>query len=35
MHDNLTKLGFGDRTDVKTHIDAEDLEEGREVPRRG
>ena len=32
---NLTKLGFGDRTDIKTHIDAEDLEEGREVPRRG
>lgn len=34
MHDNLAKLGFGDRTDIKTHIDAEDLEEGREVPRR-
>jgi hypothetical protein len=32
---NLERLGFGDRTDVKTHIDAEDLEEGREVPRRG
>ena len=32
---NLTKLGFGDRTDIKTHIDAEDLEEGRDVPRRG
>ena len=32
---NLEKLGFGDRTDVKTHVDAEDLEEGREVPRRG
>jgi hypothetical protein len=31
---NLAKLGFADRTDVKTHIDAEDLEEGREVPRR-
>ena len=31
---NLEKLGFGDRTDIKTHIDAEDLEEGREVPRR-
>ena len=31
---NLAKLGFGDRTDIKTHIDAEDLEEGREVPRR-
>jgi hypothetical protein len=31
---NLAKMGFGDRTDVKTHIDAEDLEEGREVPRR-
>jgi hypothetical protein len=31
---NLTKLGFGDRTDVKTHVDAEDLEEGREVARR-
>src|SRR3954471_13405170 len=29
---NLERLGFGDRTDVKTHIDAEDLEEGREVP---
>ena len=32
---NLERLGFGDRTDVKTHVDAEDLEEGREVPRRG
>jgi hypothetical protein len=32
---NLERMGFGDRTDVKTHIDAEDLEEGREVPRRG
>jgi Domain of unknown function (DUF5069) len=32
---NLERLGFGDRTDVKTHIDAEDLEEGREVARRG
>ena len=32
---NLEKLGFGDRTDVTTHVDAEDLEEGREVPRRG
>ena len=31
---NLAKLGFADRTDIKTHIDAEDLEEGREVPRR-
>lgn len=31
---NLEKLGFGDRTDVQTHIDAEDLEEGRQVPRR-
>jgi hypothetical protein len=31
---NLTKLGFGDRTDVSTHVDAEDLEEGRNVPRR-
>ena len=31
---NLEKLGFADRTDVKTHVDAEDLEEGREVPRR-
>ena len=31
---NLERLGFADRTDVKTHIDAEDLEEGREVPRR-
>lgn len=31
---NLEKLGFGDRTDVQTHIDAEDLEEGREVPLR-
>jgi hypothetical protein len=31
---NLEKLGFGDRTDVTTSIDAEDLEEGREVPRR-
>ncbi|HXI17714.1 MAG TPA: DUF5069 domain-containing protein [Chloroflexota bacterium] len=34
MRANLEKLGFGDRTDVKTHVDAEDLEEGREVPRR-
>jgi len=32
---NLERLGFADRTDVKTHVDAEDLEEGREVPRRG
>jgi hypothetical protein len=32
---NLERLGFGDRTDVTTHVDAEDLEEGREVPRRG
>ena len=31
---NLEKLGFGHRTDVKTNIDAEDLEEGREVPIR-
>jgi len=31
---NLEKLGFGHRTDVKTNIDAEDLEEGREVPVR-
>jgi len=31
---NLERLSFGDRTDVKTHIDAEDLEEGRVVPRR-
>lgn len=35
MRANLTKLGFGDRTDIKTHIDAEDLEEGRTVPPRG
>ena len=34
MRANLEKLGFGDRTDVNTHVDAEDLEEGREVPRR-
>jgi hypothetical protein len=32
---NLARLGFGDRTDVTTHVDAEDLEEGRAVPRRG
>ncbi len=32
---NLSRLGFGDRTDVNTHIDAEDLEEGRDVPQRG
>jgi hypothetical protein len=32
---NLEKIGFADRTDVKTYVDAEDLEEGREVPRRG
>lgn len=31
---NLEKLGFGNRTDIKTHIDAEDLEEGRQVPVR-
>jgi hypothetical protein len=31
---NLERLGFGHRTDVKTHVDAEDLEEGREVPQR-
>jgi hypothetical protein len=31
---NLEKLGFGDRTDVRTNVDAEDLEEGRHVPRR-
>ncbi len=30
---NLDRLGFGDRSDVKTHVDAEDLEEGRNVPR--
>jgi len=35
MRANLEKMGFGDRTDVNTHVDAEDLEEGREVPRRG
>src|SRR5262245_29299859 len=35
LRTNLERLGFGDRTDVKTHVDAEDLEEGREVPRRG
>jgi hypothetical protein len=32
---NLEKLGFGHRTDVTTYVDAEDLEEGREVPQRG
>jgi hypothetical protein len=32
---NLANLGFGDRTDVSTYVDAEDLEEGRQVPRRG
>jgi hypothetical protein len=31
---NLERLGFGDRTDVSTHVDAEDLEEGRDVPHR-
>lgn len=31
---NLDRLGFGHRTDVKTHVDAEDLEEGRDVPQR-
>jgi hypothetical protein len=31
---NLERLGYGDRTDVRTHVDAEDLEEGRDVPRR-
>jgi hypothetical protein len=31
---NLERLGFGDRTDVTTFVDAEDLEEGRQVPRR-
>jgi hypothetical protein len=31
---NLERLGFGDRTDVTTHVDAEDLEEGRDVPHR-
>lgn len=31
---NLEKLGHGHRTDVKTHMDAEDLEEGRQVPQR-
>ena len=32
---NLEKLGFGHRSDVKTHVDAEDLDEGRDVPMRG
>jgi len=32
---NLVRLGFADRTDVTTYFDAEDLEEGRPVPRRG
>ncbi len=32
---SLERLGFGDRTDVTTFVDSEDLEEGREVPRRG
>lgn len=32
---NLEKIGFGNRTDVTTFVDAEDLEEGRDVPRRG
>lgn len=31
----LEKLGFADRTDVATFLDLHDLEEGREVPRRG
>ncbi|MGH2351958.1 MAG: DUF5069 domain-containing protein [Chloroflexota bacterium] len=31
---NLEKLGFADRTDVKTNVDAEDREEGRAVPTR-
>ena len=31
---NLERLGYADRTDVTTHVDAEDLEEGRQVPRR-
>ena len=34
FHANLAKLGFGHRTDVSTFVDAEDLEEGREVPQR-
>lgn len=34
MRANLERMGFGDRTDITTHVDAEDLEEGREVPRR-
>lgn len=32
---NLERLGFGDRTDITTYFDSEDLEEGRKVPRRG
>ena len=31
----LAKLGFADRTDVTAFLDLHDLEEGREVPRRG
>ena len=31
---NLEKIGHGHRHDVKTHVDAEDLEEGRHVPQR-
>lgn len=32
---NLEKIGHAGRTDVTTFVDAEDLEEGRDVPRRG
>ena len=31
---NLAKIGHANRTDIKTNVDAEDLEEGREVPIR-
>ncbi len=31
---NLARLGFAHRTDVTTYIDQQDLEEGRDVPRR-
>jgi hypothetical protein len=35
FRNNLRNIGHPDRTDIKTFVDAEDLEEGREVPRRG
>lgn len=34
FHETLEAMGRADRTDVKTFVDFQDLEEEREVPRR-